>query len=233
MLFCSYTIDMDKSKARERLISLVLDGRREKANSLLDEYTKEHGIRQSINEVLEPVLEEIGLRWSEENLSLAQGYIAGKVAEDLLLKLDEDESKEGVVPVSKGPVVLGNIEDDYHSLGRKLVSIFLRTAGWRVIDLGNDVVAEKLVDAAVEAGARIIGVSAMMYTTASNIRKVRTELDRRGLSGSICLAVGGAVFKYRPELVPEVGGDGTAANGFEVPRLFDSLWAQALASSSR
>jgi len=127
-----------------------------------------------------------------------------------------------------GPVIVGNIEDDYHSLGRKLVSVFLQSAGWQVIDLGNDVTAQEFVDKAVETGARVIGVSAMMYTTAENIKRVRDELDRRNLAGNIKLAVGGAVFKFRPELVKEVGGDGTAANGFEAPRLFAELWERSL-----
>jgi methanogenic corrinoid protein MtbC1 len=96
------------------------------------------------------------------------------------------------------------------------------------VDLGNDVPAAQFVDAAVEAGARVIGVSAMMYTTASNIRGIRDELDRRRLSGRIQIAVGGAVFKLRPELADEVGGDGTASSGFRAPQLFERLWERSL-----
>jgi methanogenic corrinoid protein MtbC1 len=177
---------------------------------------------------MEPVLEDVGDRWAREQLSLAQGYVAGKVAEDLLLKIHAADEEAGTGHAAKGPVVLGNIEDDYHSLGRKLVSVFLQSAGWRVVDLGNDVPAAQFVDAAVEAGARVIGVSAMMYTTASNIRGIRDELDRRRLSGRIQIAVGGAVFKLRPELADEVGGDGTASSGFRAPQLFERLWERSL-----
>jgi methanogenic corrinoid protein MtbC1 len=63
----------------------------------------------------------------------------------------------------------------------------------------------------------------MMLTTAENIRNVRQEMDRRGLSGRIKLAVGGAVFKMRPELVVEVGGDGTVASAVDAPRLMAQL----------
>jgi methanogenic corrinoid protein MtbC1 len=68
----------------------------------------------------------------------------------------------------------------------------------------------------------------MMYTTAGNIRKVRHELDKRNLSGRIQLAVGGAVFKLRPELAAEVGGDGTASSCFKTPALFEELWKKSL-----
>lgn len=215
---------------RDKLFLLILDAQREKANTLIEEAASDLGLREAIREILEPVLHTIGDRWVADEISLAQGYVAGKIAEDVLLKA---AALSPIPPdCEKGPVVLGNIEDDYHALGRRLVSIFLRSAGWRVEDMGNDVMAEELVDKAVEIGARIIGVSAMMFTTAENIRKVRQELSRRGLEGCIQLAVGGAVFTLRPELVAEVGGDGTADNAMNAPALFDQLMERSLSASS-
>lgn len=215
---------MTAEQAIKAVIEAILQGERDLANSLLDDYAAAcGGYRTAMNEVLEPVLEEIGTKWAEESTSLAQGYVAGKVAEDLFYKMISDEEDLSVKREIRGTVVIGNIEDDFHSLGRKLVSIFLQSAGWLVHDLGSDVSPQEFVDKAVESGACIIGVSAMMFTTAANIKGVREELDRRGLSGKIMLAVGGAVFKLRPELTHEVGGDGTAANGYQVPQLFAEL----------
>ena len=68
----------------------------------------------------------------------------------------------------------------------------------------------------------------MMFTTAENIRKVRREIDMRKLTGKIKLAVGGAVFRIRPELISEVGGDGTASNAPEAPKKFEELWNKSL-----
>jgi methanogenic corrinoid protein MtbC1 len=114
-----------------------------------------------------------------------------------------------------------------------MVGIFLRADGWEVHDLGNDVMPDAFVDKAVEKGARVIGVSAMMYTNARNIRRVREEIDRRGLTGKIQLAVGGAVFLVCPGLVEEIGGDGTAPSAIKTPQLFDQLWAQSLRLEAR
>lgn len=211
---------MDIELARKQLFDRILTGDRQGAVTLLDQWAQHRHWRNTIIELLEPVLDEIGRCWSAEKISLAAGYLAGKIAEDVLLRA---AGAEEAVPESRGPVILGNVEDDYHSLGRKLVGIFLRTAGWRVIDLGNDVQAADFVDAAVANDAAVIGVSAMMLTTAENIRRVREELDRRKLSGRIRLAVGGAVFRIRPELVAEVGGDGTVASAVDAPRLMSEL----------
>ncbi len=215
---------MTLKNTQDHLLNAILSGSRKEAIAILDRWAGHCGYRQTISELLEPVLETIGTLWVSEKISLAAGYLAGKIAEDTLLKAHEHEQ---AVPEIRGPVVLGNVEDDYHSLGRKLVGIFLKTAGWRVIDLGNDVPSESFVDAAVKNEARVIAVSAMMFSTAKNIAGIRNELDRRGLHGRIKLAVGGAVFRIRPELVAEVGGDGTAVNAMATPALIDRLWREA------
>ncbi len=119
-----------------------------------------------------------------------------------------------------------NIEDDFHSLGREVVLSFLEAHGWKIYDLGNDVIASELVDKAVEVGAKVVGVSSMMLSTAMNIKSVREELDRRGLSKKIKLAVGGAIFTLRDTLIDEVGGDGTCKNAVGAHDLFRFLWAK-------
>ncbi|EHJ47556.1 cobalamin B12-binding domain protein [Solidesulfovibrio carbinoliphilus subsp. oakridgensis] len=211
---------------RANLFDHIIEARRDKAVELLTGEGAAKGFGHAVHAILEPVLAEIGERWARDRLSLAQGYVAGKVAEDILRKMAE--STPFPAGERKGPVVIGNIEDDHHALGRKMVAIFLASAGWEVVDLGNDVLPTRFVDTAEESGARIIGVSAMMLTTAENILLVRRELDRRGLGGRVQLAVGGAVINLRPELVPRVGGDGTCANAIQAPALFDRLWARAL-----
>lgn len=216
----------DIQALRAHLFAHIIEARRDKAVELLTAEGMAKSFRYAVREILEPVLVEIGERWATDKLSLAQGYVAGKVAEDVLLKMGSASPRPG--GERKGPVVLGNIEDDHHALGRKMVAIFLAAAGWEVADLGNDVLPTQFVDKAEALGARIIGVSAMMLTTAENILLVRRELDRRGLSGRVQLAVGGAVINLRPELVDMLGGDGTCASAIQAPALFDSLWTRAL-----
>lgn len=212
---------MDLESTKKSLLEFILSGNRNEAIALLDEWARQSNYNTAISDILEPVLGDIGDMWVSEKISLAAGYLAGKIAEDTLMKAHQTEQ---ALPETKGPVVLGNVEDDYHSLGRKLVGIFLQTAGWKIIDLGNDVTAAEFVDSAVNNNSKIIAVSAMMFTTAQNIIKIRQEIDERGLTDRIKLVVGGAVFKIRPELVAEVGGDGTAVNAMSAPELMERLW---------
>jgi methanogenic corrinoid protein MtbC1 len=212
------------------LVEMIRGADRLSATVLVDEWIQEKSPDALVDELLAPALEHFGRLWADSggDTSLAQGYVASKVAEDILGRILEIKKAKGeAASTSKGPVVLGNIEDDYHPLGRKMVVSFLRSAGWEVYDLGVDVVAEAFVDKATEVGARVIGASAMMYSTARNIARLREEIDRRGLRGKLQLAVGGAVFKLRPELVAELGGDGTCNSALEAPLLFDDLWKKS------
>jgi methanogenic corrinoid protein MtbC1 len=218
---------MDRDFSDE-LLAAIERADREGAKSVIDAWAVGRPFYQVVPELLAPTLERFGVIWSlgEGGVSLATGYMASKVAEDVLSRLLV-ETRPGDAR-SRGKVVLGNVEDDFHPLGRKMVAAFLRTDGWEVLDLGVDVPPAQFLDAAEETGARVIGASAMMYTTARNVAGIREEIGRRGLTGKVQLAVGGAVFKLRPGLVAEFGGDGTAASAVEASALFQDLWARSL-----
>ncbi len=209
----------------DSLLQTMIHADRSGAAALIEEaFTAGFTPDSVILQILDPALFRLGQLWGEESVSLAQTFVAAKIAEDVLLLCmpKEGSAKEMTI---LGIAVIGNIEDDFHSLGRRIVGSFLRANGWTVYDLGNDVSAEQFVEKAVEVGASVIGASAMMQTTALNIRKLRSLIDGRGLAGRIKIAVGGAVFNWRPELVAEVGGDGSTRNATGASELFLRLQA--------
>jgi methanogenic corrinoid protein MtbC1 len=218
---------IEENETKKDLISnLILDGEKDKSLVYLKLWAKEYGFKEVIFSILEPMLQKWGKLWMQGELSLAHGYLSGKIAEEFYLLASEDEDFKALSKIKKGKIVIGNIEDDFHPLGRKLVSIYSKAAGWDIIDLGNDVTADVFVEKALENNANIIAVSAMMFTTAKNVIKVRNEIEAQNLSSKIKLAVGGAVFKLRPKLVEELGCDGTAQTAIEAPILFENLMKQ-------
>nr|WP_320194277.1 cobalamin-dependent protein [uncultured Desulfobacter sp.] len=211
-------------ETKKRIFSTIMEGDRDLAVTIVRDWAIGNSYEDAIHQILEPVMETIGKDWGDsEKVSLGQGYVLSKVVEDIFKEAARKRLQTGQPPQEKGPVVIGNILDDNHSLGRKLVKIFLETEGWKVYDLGNDVPAVNFVDKALETDAPVIAVSAMMLRTALNIKEVRAEIDRRKLGKKIKLAVGGAVFCQRPELVNEVGGDGTSYNAIGVCELMEKL----------
>ncbi|MBU3928309.1 MAG: cobalamin-dependent protein [Bacteroidetes bacterium] len=214
---------MDTVNKREMIAHLINEGEKDSAVQLLLEWSTKTSFKEVIFNVLEPMLTELGQLWMRGNISLAHGYLSGKVAEEFYLMAAGDQEFNLSRNQHLGTVILGNIEDDFHPLGRRLVNIYAQSAGWNIVDLGTDVTAEHFIEKAIDNKADIIAVSAMMFTTAKNIIKVRKELDKNSLSGKVMLAVGGAVFKLRPELVTEIGGDGTADTAIGAPNLFETL----------
>jgi len=91
-----------------------------------------------------------GKLWMQGKLSLAHGYLSGKVAEEFYMDAASDAEFNISTTKTRGTVVLGNIEDDFHPLGRRLVSIYSKAAGWNIIDLGNDIPAKLFVEKAIE-----------------------------------------------------------------------------------
>lgn len=103
----------------------------------------------------------------------------------------------------KGTVVLATVKGDIHDIGKNLVGMLLENYGYRVIDLGRDVPPEVIVEAVRTTGAPLVGLSALMTTTAQNIPVTVRALRDAGLSCRIM--VGGAVITQA--FVDQCGAD--------------------------
>jgi 5-methyltetrahydrofolate--homocysteine methyltransferase len=131
--------------------------------------------------------------------------------------------KEGIP--SLGKVVIGSVQGDLHDIGKNLLGIMLKGAGYEVIDLGNDVAPERFVEIAREHEAPVIGMSALLTTTMPVMKKV-VELARSEPGGKIKVIVGGAPLSK--EFAREIGAD---AYGYDAANAVDQVKA-LLASSA-
>jgi 5-methyltetrahydrofolate--homocysteine methyltransferase len=107
---------------------------------------------------------------------------------------------------SLGKVVIGTMKGDLHDIGKNLVGIMLRGAGYEVIDLGADVAAERFVETADEEGAQVIGLSALLTTTMSGMKDVVELVKSKGLEGKVKVIVGGAPLSQA--FADDIGADG-------------------------
>jgi 5-methyltetrahydrofolate--homocysteine methyltransferase len=116
-----------------------------------------------------------------------------------------------------GKVVVGTVKGDLHDIGKNLVGIMLKGAGFEVIDLGADVAPERFVDTAEEHGASVVGLSALLTTTMSGMKNVVDLVKARGLEGRVKVVVGGAPLSK--QFADEIGADAygyDASNAVEV-----------------
>ena len=164
--------------------------------------------------------------------NLAQHFMTSQIAADVTEKM---LALFRTPPESAGTVVIGTAAGDLHTLGKRIVIGCLKAQMIDVTDLGVNVPAEKFVDEAMARGAQVIGVSAMMVHTArseNGALKVRKLLRERGLERKIKLVVGGAPFRYDPELYKVVGADAWAENGVTASRVIMDCIAEAKSPTS-
>ena len=120
---------------------------------------------------------------------------------------------------TKKKAVIGDVEGDNHDIGKNLVALMLRNYGFEVIDLGKDVPKEKIIQAAKEHGAGIIGLSALMTTTMQEMRHVVELAHEEGLDSKII--IGGAVVTQ--DYADEIHADGYAKDAADTVRLAKRL----------
>ena len=110
-----------------------------------------------------------------------------------------------------GKVVIGTVQGDLHDIGKSLVGIMLKGAGFEVIDLGRDVAPEKFLDTAKETKAEIIGLSALLTTTMPVMRKVINLAKEEGMRHELRIIVGGAPLSE--DYANEIGADAYCYDG--------------------
>ncbi|MGB2988736.1 MAG: corrinoid protein [Candidatus Zixiibacteriota bacterium] len=146
----------------------------------------------------------IGERYKAHKIFLPQVLLAAKAMYAGMDVLRPLFLKEGMPAVGK--VVIGSVQGDLHDIGKNLVGIMLKGAGFEVIDLGSDVSPEKFVEAARTKGASIIGMSALLTTTMPVMKRAVELLKEKGLSGKIRTIIGGA--PVSEEFAQQIGADG-------------------------
>lgn len=188
--------------------------------ALLDGFSPEDIV---FNLVIPAVELMMALIEKDPDANLAQHFMTAQIAADVTEKMLE---KFSTPPEMIGRVVIGAAQGDLHSLGKRIVSGCLKSLMVDVIDLGTNVSADKFVDAAITENAQVIAVSAMMVHTATSEKGslgVRTLLQQRGLERQIKLVVGGAPYRFDPELYTKVGADAWAPDGVTAAKVIVDL----------
>lgn len=180
--------------------------------------TSELSASRFSEEVVVPVLDQIGERWQQGELSLAQVYMGGRLCEALLDEISSGNPQE-IKEVGLAIAVL----EDFHVLGKRIVCSVLHTAGYGFKDYGP-ITLEDLVEKVQRDNIRILLVSTLMLNSALRVRQLREKLASRGMA--VKLVVGGAPFRFDPNLWSEIGADATSPTASGVVGIIKNLTAE-------
>lgn len=212
--------EIRKESTGSGVFQAVLKGNKEhvleEVKKMLDGGAKPDEI---INEHLIAAINEVGELFDKKKYFLPQLISSAntmKLAIEYLEPMLERSNTEAMATI-----VVATVEGDIHDIGKNLVVLMLKNYGYHVIDLGKDVPADVIVDTAMNEGAKVIGLSALMTTTMMRMKDVVELAKEKGCTAKI--VIGGAAITE--SFSDEIGADGYSKDAAECVKLVERLLA--------
>jgi 5-methyltetrahydrofolate--homocysteine methyltransferase len=150
-------------------------------------------------------MDEVGRRFKANEFYVPEVLIAARAMKIAMEVLEPKLAESGVQPLATA--IIGTVKGDLHDIGKNLVAMMLRGAGFNVVDLGVDVEPAQFVASAKESKAKVLGLSALLTTTMPMMEQVVSEI-RGSDVGDLKVMVGGA--PVTEEYATKIGADGYA-----------------------
>ncbi len=185
-------------------------GEDEEVTRLTAQAIKDHlPAEQILNNGLLTGMNIVGDQFKKHEIFLPDVLMAAKAMQAAMELLKPLLIRDGIP--SRGLVVIGTVQGDLHDIGKNLVSIMLRGAGYDIVDLGIDVSPQRFIAAAQEHHASIIAMSALLTTTMPKMKEVVQLLHQKNLHTTIKTLVGGAPLSQK--YATEIGANAYAHDG--------------------
>ena len=181
----------------------IMRGLRQETKALTEQALEQMSEMDVVDRLLIPALDAVGDSYERQEIFLPQLINAANAACEGFELVKKRIAQRGGSSVSKGKIVLATVHGDIHDIGKNIVRVVLENYGYTVIDLGRDVPAEEVVEAAVRENVRLVGLSALMTTTVASMAETIAAIRE---SGHDCrIMVGGAVLT--PDYAAKIGAD--------------------------
>lgn len=179
----------------------LIDYNKIEVNRILAHFLAEKNGIDFIDEYIVKSLNSIGDKWERGEVALSQVYMSSRLCEEIAISI---LAEKNFSIKSAQPIAIVTLED-YHTLGKKIVSAVVRSSGFELIDYGSISEPEEIIKRVTEDGIKILMISVLMYHSALKIKKVSQMLHEKDTS--IKILVGGAPFLMDSTLWKEVGAD--------------------------
>jgi len=229
---------MQEKEILERIAFNVIQGRVEAEDEGFDEGLDgqaavtelvEEALTQGIDpkstviEGLTKAMEVVGEKFEKEEYLIPDMLASAECVGAAMDILSPHLVQAGVE--SRGKFVIATVAGDLHDIGKNIVAIMLKGAGYEVIDLGTDVPADRIAETVRENQAPFLGLSALLTTTMRVMGEVVGRLEQEGLRDKVKVLIGGAPTSQ--EFADEIGADVYCKDAFQA---IDAL--KAMASSA-
>ena len=198
----------------------VIEGEKDEVAELVaNAIAAGHDSNEITEKALTAAMNDIGVDFGAGKMFLPQVLLSAETMREAFNKIKELLPAQETKQI--GTVVLATVKGDVHDLGKNIVGALLSNSGFKLIDLGKDVESERIVRAAIESKADIVGLCALMTTTMVQIDKVIADLHAAGCEAKVM--VGGAALTQ--EYADSAGADAYAEDGVQAVQLAKKMMA--------
>jgi 5-methyltetrahydrofolate--homocysteine methyltransferase len=187
------------------LAEAVIRGDQATAVSVTKQALKEKvAPKQILDEGLIAGMDVVGARFKNNEIYIPEVLIAARAMKMAMEVLEPELARAGVQPIGK--FLIGTVQGDLHDIGKNLVAMMMKGAGFEVIDLGVDVSPDKFTAEAKAKGVNLIGMSALLTTTMPGMEKTIKALKQAGVTAKVM--IGGA--PVTQSFAEKIGANGYA-----------------------
>jgi 5-methyltetrahydrofolate--homocysteine methyltransferase len=170
-----------------------------------------------LNKGLIKGMDIIGVRFKNNEVYIPEVLISARAMKMAMEILEPKLVEAGVEPIGK--CVIGTIQGDLHDIGKNLVAMMLKGAGFEVTDIGIDAPVEKFIEQAKATGTQIVGMSTLLTTTMPAMEKTLKAIKEAGLT--VKVMIGGA--PVTQSYADKIGADGYAPDAASAVDMAKSL----------
>jgi 5-methyltetrahydrofolate--homocysteine methyltransferase len=198
----------------------LVDGNDER----VDELTKaqlEHGVTalEVMDDGLIAGMALVGIKFRDNFIFVPEVLACARAMKAGMVHIEPILSASGIEPVGK--VLIGTVKGDLHDIGKNLVIMMLRGAGFEVVDLGVDVSPDDFIDGIEAHRPSVVGMSALLTTTMPNMGKTIDAFVDEGIRDKVKIMLGGA--PVTQEFAEDMGADGYGKDAMSAVTLAKSL----------
>lgn len=159
-------------------------------------------VKKILDEGLIGGMDIVADRWKKNEIYIPEVLIAARAMKSAMELVEPELVKAGIQPIGK--CIVGTVQGDLHDIGKNLVVMMLKGAGFEVIDAGVDVPPEKFIEQAKSNNVQIIGMSALLTTTMPAMEQTVKAIKDAGIN--IKVVIGGA--PVTQGYADKIGADG-------------------------
>jgi 5-methyltetrahydrofolate--homocysteine methyltransferase len=176
-------------------------------------------LQSLLNEGMIAPMKEVGQLFETGEYFVPEMLIAARAMQSGMILLRPVMVAQEIKPLGK--VVIGTVKGDLHDIGKNLVSMMLEGAGFQMIDLGTDVAPERFLEAINAHQPDIVGISALLTTTMTNMESTLRFLEEHGVRQQVKVMIGGA--PVTQAYADSIGADGYAPDANQAAALARKL----------